>query len=50
VVRRDEALHALRRKVTGREFEFATGLEVTDGGPAGFCCACGLGSGSTRTP
>ena len=36
MVRRDEAQHALRRKVTGREFEFATVLEVTDGGPAGF--------------
>jgi hypothetical protein len=36
VVGRDEALRALRRKITGREFEFATVLEVTDGGPAGF--------------
>lgn len=33
---RDAALRALRRKVTGHEFEFATVLEVTDGGPAGF--------------
>lgn len=36
MVRRDEALRALRRKVVGREFEYATALEVTDGGPAGF--------------
>ena len=36
MVRRDEALRALRRKVTGRGLEFATVLEVTDGGPAGF--------------
>jgi len=36
VVDRDEALEALRHEVTGREFEFATVLEVTDGGPVGF--------------
>jgi hypothetical protein len=36
VVGRDEALTSLRREVTGREFEFATVLEVTDGGPSGF--------------
>lgn len=36
MVGRDEALQELRRVVTGREFEFATVLEVTDGGPDGF--------------
>jgi hypothetical protein len=36
MVGRDEALEALRREVTGRDFEFATVLGVTDGGPAGF--------------
>lgn len=36
MVGRDEALTALRREVTGRELEFATVLEVTDGGPDGF--------------
>jgi hypothetical protein len=36
VVGRDEALRALQRMVTGHEFEHATVLEVTDGGPAGF--------------
>ena len=33
---RDEALQVLRREVAGREFEFATVLEVSDGGPGGF--------------
>lgn len=36
MVRRDEALSALRHGVAGREFEFATVLEVTDGGPDGL--------------
>jgi hypothetical protein len=36
VVGRDEALRALRGKVAGREFEYATVLEVSDGGSAGF--------------
>jgi hypothetical protein len=36
VVRRDEALSALRRQLAGREFEFATMLEVRDGGPDRF--------------
>jgi hypothetical protein len=36
VVGRDEALHALHHKVAGHEFAYATVLEVTDGGPAGF--------------
>ena len=33
---RDEALEALRREVSRRDFEGATVLEVTDGGPSGF--------------
>jgi hypothetical protein len=36
VVGRDEALLALQRELTEREFEFATVLEVADGGSAGF--------------
>ena len=36
VLDRDEALQVLRREVAGREFEFATVLEVSDGGPGGF--------------
>jgi hypothetical protein len=36
VVGREEALQELRRVVTGCEFEFATVLEVTDGGSDGF--------------
>lgn len=36
MIGRDEALEALRREVEGREFEFATVLEVTDGGPGRF--------------
>jgi hypothetical protein len=36
VVGRDEALVALHREVAGHAFEYATGLDVTDGGPAGF--------------
>ncbi|MCA1784188.1 MAG: hypothetical protein LC679_19050 [Intrasporangiaceae bacterium] len=36
MVGRDEALEALHREVAGHAFEYATGLDVTDGGPAGF--------------
>jgi len=36
MIGRREALEALRREVAGREFEFATVLEVTDAGPSGF--------------
>ncbi|MTV25855.1 hypothetical protein FTX61_10605 [Nitriliruptoraceae bacterium ZYF776] len=36
MVGRDAALRALRHRVTGREFAYATVLEVTDGGPNGF--------------
>ena len=36
MVRRDEALAALRRAVEGREFASTTVLEVTDGGADGF--------------
>jgi len=36
VVGRDEALAALHREVAGHAFEYATGLDVIDGGPAGF--------------
>lgn len=36
MVGRDEALAALHREVAGHAFEYATGLDVIDGGPAGF--------------
>ncbi|TVR25476.1 MAG: hypothetical protein EA387_03865 [Nitriliruptor sp.] len=36
MVGRDEALEALHREVAGHAFEYATGLDVTDGGSAGF--------------
>ena len=36
MIARDEALEALHREVAGHAFAYATGLDVTDGGPAGF--------------
>jgi hypothetical protein len=36
VIGRDEALEGLHREVAGHAFAYATGLDVTDGGPAGF--------------
>lgn len=36
MIGRDEALEALHREVAGHAFEYASGLDVTDGGPAGF--------------
>lgn len=36
MVGRGEALDALHREVAGHAFAYATGLDVTDGGPAGF--------------
>ena len=36
MIGRGEALEALRREVVGRQLEFATVIEVADGGPTGF--------------